>query len=78
MMQSYDLTIVGGGIVGLTLAASLADRALSIALIETSNRPIILGRNVVLQAMRYLPDLSAPIIKQAKGQFPLLSRDTNK
>ncbi|ABM02463.1 2-octaprenyl-3-methyl-6-methoxy-1,4-benzoquinol hydroxylase [Psychromonas ingrahamii 37] len=41
MMQSYDLTIVGGGIVGLTLAASLADSALSIALIETSNRPIL-------------------------------------
>nr|WP_041766852.1 FAD-dependent monooxygenase [Psychromonas ingrahamii] len=40
-MQSYDLTIVGGGIVGLTLAASLADSALSIALIETSNRPIL-------------------------------------
>jgi 2-octaprenylphenol hydroxylase len=41
MMQSYDLTIVGGGIVGLTLAASLADSALSIALIETKNRPIL-------------------------------------
>jgi 2-octaprenylphenol hydroxylase len=41
MMQSYDLTIVGGGIVGLTLAASLADSALSIALIETNNRPIL-------------------------------------
>lgn len=41
MMQSYDLTIVGGGIVGLTLAASLADSAISIALIETKNRPIL-------------------------------------
>ncbi|MFT6140709.1 MAG: 2-octaprenyl-6-methoxyphenol hydroxylase [Psychromonas sp.] len=40
--------------------------------------PTILGRNVALQAMRYLPNLSAPIIKQAKGQFPLLSRDTNE
>lgn len=40
--------------------------------------PIILGRNVVLQAMSYLPDLSAPIIKQAKGQFPLFSRDTDR
>jgi len=78
MMQSYDLTIVGGEMVGLTLAASLANSALSIALFETNNRPIILGRNIVLQAMRYLPDLSAPIIKQAKGQFPLLSRDTNE
>jgi len=34
MIQSYDLAIVGGGIVGLTLAASLADSHLSIALIE--------------------------------------------
>ncbi|MFT6928351.1 MAG: 2-octaprenylphenol hydroxylase [Psychromonas sp.] len=41
MMQSYDLTIVGGGMVGLTLAASLADSALSIALIETKNAPIL-------------------------------------
>ena len=35
MMQSYDLAIVGGGIVGLTLAASLADSDLSIAVIES-------------------------------------------
>lgn len=41
MMQSYDLTIVGGGMVGLTLAASLANSALSIALIETNDRPIL-------------------------------------
>jgi len=34
MIQSYDLAIIGGGIVGLTLAASLADSHLSIALIE--------------------------------------------
>lgn len=44
MMQSYDLTIVGGGIVGLTLAASLADSALSIALIETKDRPILAAK----------------------------------
>ncbi|WP_028865010.1 FAD-dependent monooxygenase [Psychromonas aquimarina] len=41
MMQSYDLTIVGGGMVGLTLAASLADTPLSIALIESSEAPIL-------------------------------------
>ena len=41
MMQSYDLTIVGGGTVGLTLAASLADSALSIALIEAKEAPTI-------------------------------------
>lgn len=41
MMQSYDVTIVGGGIVGLTLAASLADSGLSIALIESKEAPIL-------------------------------------
>ena len=41
MMQSYDLTIVGGGMVGLTLAASLANSALSIALIESNNAPVL-------------------------------------
>ncbi|PKH01269.1 FAD-dependent 2-octaprenylphenol hydroxylase [Psychromonas sp. MB-3u-54] len=46
MMQSYDLTIVGGGIVGLTLAASLADSALSIALIETNDKPILAEKPV--------------------------------
>lgn len=35
MMQSYDVTIVGGGMVGLTLAAGLADSPLSIAVIES-------------------------------------------
>lgn len=39
MMQSYDLTIVGGGMVGLTLAASLANSTLSIALIEANEKP---------------------------------------
>ncbi|MCP4320710.1 MAG: NAD(P)-binding protein, partial [Alteromonadales bacterium] len=36
MMLSYDLTIVGGGMVGLTLAASLAKSDLNIAIIENS------------------------------------------
>lgn len=36
MMQSYDLTIVGGGMVGLTLAKSLAKSHLSIAIIESN------------------------------------------
>lgn len=55
---------------------SLTDSVVRI--FNNTSWPIILGRNVVLQAMSYLPDLSAPIIKQAKGQFSLLSRDTNK
>ncbi|MCG6201016.1 2-octaprenyl-6-methoxyphenyl hydroxylase [Psychromonas antarctica] len=33
--------------------------------------PVVVGRNVALQAMRHLPSLSVPIVKQAKGQFNL-------
>jgi len=36
MMQSYDVTIVGGGMVGLTLAKCLAKSHLSIAIIEAN------------------------------------------
>ncbi|MFT7109014.1 MAG: 2-octaprenylphenol hydroxylase [Psychrobacter glaciei] len=35
MQQSFDMVIVGGGIVGSALAAALADTKLSIALVET-------------------------------------------
>jgi 2-octaprenylphenol hydroxylase len=35
-MQSFELTIIGGGMVGLSLAAALADTPLSIAIIENS------------------------------------------
>ncbi len=34
MMLSYDLTIIGGGMVGLTLAASLVKSGLNIAIVE--------------------------------------------
>ncbi|MDB1124885.1 FAD-dependent 2-octaprenylphenol hydroxylase [Vibrio algarum] len=34
MMQSFDITIIGGGMVGLTLAAALKDADLRIAVIE--------------------------------------------
>jgi 2-octaprenylphenol hydroxylase len=46
MIQSYDLAIVGGGIVGLTLASSLADSHLSIALIE-GNTPNVSNDDVI-------------------------------
>ena len=36
MMQSYDITIVGAGIVGLTLARCLENSSLSIAVIESN------------------------------------------
>lgn len=54
MMQSYDLTIVGGGIVGLTLAASLADSPLSIALIEAHEEvPLGLEADTRVSAISY-------------------------
>ncbi len=34
MMQSVDVAIIGGGMVGLTLAAALADTELRVAVIE--------------------------------------------
>lgn len=49
-----------------------------VRLFSSSSWPIVLGRNIALQAMSYLPELSAPIIKQAKGQFPLFTRDKNR
>lgn len=54
MMQSYDLTIVGGGIVGLTLAASLADSSLSIALIEPHQKmPLSIEADTRVSAISY-------------------------
>ncbi|WP_372882309.1 2-octaprenyl-6-methoxyphenyl hydroxylase [Psychromonas sp.] len=49
-----------------------------VRLFNNSHWPIVLGRNIALQAMSYFPGLSAPIIKQAKGQFPLFSGDKNR
>ncbi|WP_354624687.1 FAD-dependent monooxygenase [Psychromonas sp. MME2] len=54
MMQSYDLAIVGGGIVGLTLAASLADSSISIALIEAHNdQPLTIEPSNRVSAISY-------------------------
>ncbi|MEL0629740.1 FAD-dependent monooxygenase [Psychromonas aquatilis] len=39
MMQSFDVTIIGGGMVGLALARSLKESSLSVAVIETNETP---------------------------------------
>jgi len=49
-----------------------------VRLFSNGSWPIVVGRNLALQAMSYLPDLSAPITKQAKGQFPLFIRDEKR
>lgn len=43
-LQTYDVAIVGGGIVGLTLACALKDSGLRIALIEAKPQSIGLGQ----------------------------------
>ncbi|MBW4621092.1 MAG: FAD-dependent hydroxylase [Cyanosarcina radialis HA8281-LM2] len=49
----YDLAIVGGGIVGLTLAAALKDSGLRVALIEAKKRSLAVsqGRAYVISLM---------------------------
>jgi 2-octaprenyl-6-methoxyphenol hydroxylase len=44
-----------------------------VRIFSNRNWPLILGRNIALQAMSVLPDLTAPIVKQAKGQFKLFN-----
>ena len=41
------------------------------------NWPIVVGRNIVLQAISIFPSLAESIVKQAKGQFNLFKRDPN-
>jgi len=59
-MQSYDLVIVGAGMVGLTLAAALKDQALKIAIIEAN----ILDLNLSEQ-----PELRVSAINLASENF---------
>lgn len=48
-----------------------------VRIFSNSSWPLTIGRNVALQAMSLLPMLSMPIVKQAKGQFHLFSREHN-
>lgn len=45
MIKSYDTIIIGGGIVGLSLAALLAKNNFSVALIESKTPELIWDEN---------------------------------
>ena len=71
MIQSYDLAIIGGGIVGLTLAASLADSHLSIALIE-GNTAKKLDNDVIGRVSAI--SFASQTIFEKLGIWPLLNK----
>jgi len=56
MMQSFDVTIVGGGMVGLALAAALKNSNMRIALIEGSE---------INESLSELPDIRVSAINRA-------------
>ncbi|MCG7585891.1 FAD-dependent 2-octaprenylphenol hydroxylase [Photobacterium sp. OFAV2-7] len=60
MMQSVDIAIIGGGMVGLTLAAALADTELRVAVIE--------GR-LPEQTLEPLPDLRVSALSRASERI---------
>ncbi len=60
MMQSVDVAIIGGGMVGLTLAAALADTELRVAVIE--------GR-LPEQELEPLPDLRVSALSRASERI---------
>lgn len=59
-MQSFDITIVGGGMVGLALAASFADTSLRIAVIESA---------VPESTLSDLPDTRVSALSRASELF---------
>jgi len=49
----------------------------TLRIFSNSSWPVIIGRNIALHAMSFFPGLSAPIVKQAKGQFNLFKGKRN-
>ncbi|WP_022942622.1 2-octaprenyl-6-methoxyphenyl hydroxylase [Psychromonas hadalis] len=46
-----------------------------VRLFSNNYLPLVIGRNIALQAIAILPSLGAPIVKQAKGQFTLFIKE---
>ena len=77
MALEYDLVIVGGGMVGLTLAANLAVKtaeSMKIALIESAAEPVVFNANKVDPRVVALSRRSQSILDNA-GVWPAI-RDT--
>ena len=54
---------------------SLQMTDLVVRIFSNSSWPFVAGRNIALQAMSCFPSLALPIVKQAKGQFRLFTRE---
>lgn len=46
-----------------------------VRIFSNNSLPLVIGRNIALQAISYFPALSRPIVKQAKGQFNLFIKE---
>ncbi|MEM5499698.1 FAD-dependent monooxygenase [Paraglaciecola mesophila] len=71
-MQSYDVVIVGGGIVGLTVALTLASGELNVAIIDAQSNDTALGDKPELRVSTFT--LATQTVMQNLGVWPLLAQ----
>lgn len=72
-MQSYDVVIVGGGIVGLTVALTLASGELNVAVIDAQSGDTALSDKPELRVSTFT--LATQTVMQNLGVWPLLAQE---
>jgi 2-octaprenylphenol hydroxylase len=72
-MQSYDVVIVGGGIVGLTVALTLASGELNVAIIDAQSGDTALSDKPELRVSTFT--LATQTVMQNLGVWPLLAQE---
>ncbi|MGY8898227.1 MAG: FAD-dependent oxidoreductase, partial [Paraglaciecola sp.] len=72
-MQSYDVVIVGGGIVGLTVALTLATGELNVAVIDAQEGGQALGDKPELRVSTFT--LATQTVMQNLGVWPLIAHN---